>query len=66
MLLLPAPPSSPAWRRGKILIALSVSSFGRIGRLVLRASFKHPDVNVVHVNDPFIELEYMVGWLREG
>ena len=34
--------------------------FGRIGRLVMRASQEHEEVQVVAVNDPFIDLEYMV------
>ena len=33
--------------------------FGRIGRLVLRAALK-AGVSVVAVNDPFIDLQYMV------
>ncbi|KAI0759070.1 glyceraldehyde-3-phosphate dehydrogenase [Fomes fomentarius] len=33
---------------------------GRIGRIVLRNALLHSDVNVVAVNDPFIDLEYMV------
>lgn len=36
------------------------ASFGRIGRLVMRASLEHPEVIVVGVNDPFIDLDYMV------
>lgn len=34
--------------------------FGRIGRLVLRAALTE-GVDVVAVNDPFIDLDYMVG-----
>ena len=34
--------------------------FGRIGRIVLRTSLLNPDVQVVAVNDPFIDLDYMV------
>jgi hypothetical protein len=34
--------------------------FGRIGRIVLRAALKNPDVLVVSINDPFIDLSYMV------
>lgn len=37
----------------------SVCSFGRIGRLVLRACLQK-GIKVVAVNDPFIDLEYMV------
>lgn len=36
------------------------NSFGRIGRLVLRASLKKGTVQVVSVNDPFLDTEYMV------
>jgi glyceraldehyde 3-phosphate dehydrogenase len=35
-------------------------SFGRIGRIVLRTSLENPKVNVVAINDPFIDLNYMV------
>ena len=34
--------------------------FGRIGRLVLRAALDNPAVEVVAVNDPFIDPAYMV------
>jgi len=34
-------------------------SFGRIGRLVMRVALEK-GVEVVSVNDPFIDLEYMV------
>jgi glyceraldehyde 3-phosphate dehydrogenase len=39
---------------------VGINGFGRIGRLVLRAALTKGTVNVVAVNDPFIELEYMV------
>lgn len=39
---------------------LGINGFGRIGRLVLRASLEHKEVQVVCVNDPFMDLEYMV------
>ena len=32
-------------------INLGINGFGRIGRMVLRASLKHPDVDVVAIND---------------
>lgn len=37
------------------------SRFGRIGRLVTRAAFTSKKVEIVAINDPFIDLEYMVG-----
>ncbi|KAI7865813.1 glyceraldehyde-3-phosphate dehydrogenase [Spinellus fusiger] len=41
-------------------INAGINGFGRIGRIVLRASLENPQVNVVAINDPFIDLEYMV------
>eukprot|EP00879_Flechtneria_rotunda_P000246 GHRR01000326.1.p1 GENE.GHRR01000326.1~~GHRR01000326.1.p1 ORF type:complete len:377 (+),score=77.59 GHRR01000326.1:170-1300(+) len=38
---------------------VGINGFGRIGRLVLRATLHRKDVKVVAVNDPFIEGEYM-------
>ncbi|KAF9412040.1 Glyceraldehyde-3-phosphate dehydrogenase 2 [Entomortierella beljakovae] len=45
-------------------IKIGINGFGRIGRLVLRAALKNKDVEVVAVNDPFIDLEYMVYMLK--
>jgi len=39
---------------------VGINGFGRIGRLVMRASLGHPEVQVVSINDPFMDLEYMV------
>lgn len=36
------------------------SRFGRIGRLVTRAAATGGKVEVVAINDPFIDLDYMV------
>jgi glyceraldehyde 3-phosphate dehydrogenase len=38
---------------------VGINGFGRIGRLVLRVAIEHK-VEVVSINDPFIELDYMV------
>ena len=38
---------------------IGINGFGRIGRLVLRAALLK-GVDVVAVNDPFIDLDYMV------
>jgi len=43
-----------------MVFKVGINGFGRIGRLVLRAALLNPEVSVVAVNDPFIELEYMV------
>jgi len=39
---------------------VGINGFGRIGRLVCRASLNHPEVQVVSINEPFMDLEYMV------
>ncbi|KAI9487394.1 MAG: glyceraldehyde-3-phosphate dehydrogenase 3 [Benjaminiella poitrasii] len=41
-------------------INAGINGFGRIGRIVLRASLENPKVKVVAINDPFIDLDYMV------
>ena len=41
-------------------VKVGINGFGRIGRLVCRAAFEHDDLEVVAVNDPFIDLNYMV------
>ncbi len=38
----------------------SLTGFGRIGRLVLRIASSRDDIDVVAVNDPFIDAKYMV------
>jgi len=37
---------------------IGINGFGRIGRLILRASAERKDVQVVAVNDPFVDAEY--------
>jgi glyceraldehyde 3-phosphate dehydrogenase len=41
-------------------IKIGINGFGRIGRLVFRASLANPNVSVVAINDPFMDPEYMV------
>ncbi|XP_011848458.1 PREDICTED: glyceraldehyde-3-phosphate dehydrogenase-like isoform X1 [Mandrillus leucophaeus] len=41
-------------------VKVGVNGFGRIGRLVTRAAFNSGKVDVVAINDPFIDLNYMV------
>lgn len=45
-------------------IKVGINGFGRIGRLVFRAACKRGDVQVVGINDPFIDLEYMKYMLK--
>ena len=42
------------------MIKIGINGFGRIGRLVCRAAQDHENVRVVAINDPFIDLDYMV------
>ena len=41
-------------------IKVGINGFGRIGRLVFRAAASNPDIQIVGINDPFIDPEYMV------
>jgi len=43
---------------------MGINGFGRIGRLVFRAAMGNADVSVKAVNDPFMDLEYMVYQLK--
>lgn len=63
-------------------LKIAINGFGRIGRMVLRASLQREEIEVVALNDPFISPEYMryqfqfdstqgkypgeVGWIDEG
>lgn len=46
------------------MIKVGINGFGRIGRLVFRASVERDNLEVVAINDPFIDLEYMVYMLK--
>ncbi|RYO93437.1 hypothetical protein DL766_009551 [Monosporascus sp. MC13-8B] len=39
-------------------IKVGINGFGRIGRIVFRNAVEHDDIEVVAVNDPFIEVKY--------
>merc|ERR1711920_351065 len=43
---------------------MGINGFGRIGRLVFRAAVANPAVQVGGVNDPFMDLDYMVYQLK--
>jgi glyceraldehyde 3-phosphate dehydrogenase len=41
-------------------IKVGINGFGRIGRLAFRAACERNDIEVVGINDPFIDVDYMV------
>jgi len=43
---------------------MGINGFGRIGRLVFKAAVANPEVEVKAVNDPFMDLKYMVYQLK--
>jgi len=45
-------------------VAMGINGFGRIGRLVTRAALANPEVQVKAINDPFMDLKYMVYQLK--
>jgi len=45
-------------------IKIGINGFGRIGRLVFRAAQERNDVQIVAVNDPFLDLNYLVYMLQ--
>ena len=41
-------------------IKIGINGFGRIGRLVFRAALRFPEqYDIVGINDPFIDADYM-------
>jgi glyceraldehyde 3-phosphate dehydrogenase len=42
------------------MVRVGINGFGRIGRIVFRNALELQDIDVVAINDPFIDLEYMV------
>jgi len=43
---------------------MGINGFGRIGRLVFRAGSANPDISITAVNDPFMDLKYMLYQLK--
>ncbi|KAI1101922.1 glyceraldehyde 3 phosphate dehydrogenase [Jackrogersella minutella] len=41
-----------------MVVKVGINGFGRIGRIVFRNAVEHEDIEVVAVNDPFIETHY--------
>ncbi len=46
------------------MVKVGINGFGRIGRLVLRASLTSDDIQVVAINDPAISVDYMVYMMK--
>ena len=45
-------------------VKVGINGFGRIGSLSFEASFDKENVDVVAINDPFIDIEYMVYMIK--
>jgi glyceraldehyde 3-phosphate dehydrogenase len=45
-------------------ITMGINGFGRIGRLVFSAACANPEVQIVGINEPFMDLKYMVYQLK--
>jgi glyceraldehyde 3-phosphate dehydrogenase len=45
-------------------IKVGINGFGRIGRIVFRNAIEHDDIEIVAVNDPFIETHYAAYMLK--
>ena len=43
---------------------VGINGFGRIGRLFFRAALERGDMDIVAVNDPFIDVDYMIYMLK--
>jgi len=41
---------------------VGINGFGRIGRIVFRNAVEHDDIDIVAVNDPFIDPAYAVSY----
>jgi len=46
------------------MVKVGINGFGRIGRLAFRAALGNKEVQVLGINDPFIDLDYMVYMLQ--
>ena len=43
---------------------IGINGFGRIGRLVFRAATANPNAQVMAVNDPFMDDDYLIYLLK--
>lgn len=46
------------------MVKVGINGFGRIGRIILRNAIEHDDIEIVAVNDPFIDPDYAVYMLK--
>ena len=47
------------------MIKVGINGFGRIGGLVLASTLEHPkEIQVVAINDPFVDVEYMAYMIK--
>ncbi|HOH55498.1 MAG TPA: type I glyceraldehyde-3-phosphate dehydrogenase [Paludibacteraceae bacterium] len=46
------------------MIKVGINGFGRIGRLVFRAAQERNDIEIVAVNDPFLDKDYLIYMLK--
>jgi len=46
------------------VVRLGINGFGRIGRLTTRAALASRDAKVMAINDPFMDLDYLVYLLK--
>lgn len=46
------------------MVKIGINGFGRIGRLAFQAALENKEVEIKGINDPFIDLEYMVYMLK--
>lgn len=46
------------------MIKIGINGFGRIGRIVFRAIVERKDIQVVGINDPFLDVDYMAYMLK--
>merc|ERR1712036_201375 len=56
--------SSPTKQDSNMAIKVGINGFGRIGRIVFRNAVEHNDIDIVAVNDPFIDPTHAVYMLK--
>lgn len=46
------------------VVRLGINGFGRIGRLTFRAAVANKDTKVMAINDPFMDIDYLIYLLK--